>query len=303
MNAQRWLAALLFTLAGGLALNSLLGPFVFEVIEYHYSETIRNQGIGLDAVSLLIVAPLAVFAGGLVLRGRAAGSVLGLGPAAYAMYMMPQYIIGPDYLGLPGNNENFFALHFGLFVAAAATFGLAWTAIRPAELPQFGQGRRRGAVAFLLLFPVFLVFALYLPGFSDALSAAPERREYLDNPTAFWIVAFLDLAVAAPAAVASGVALLRGTGWAAKGVYGMVGWFALTPPSVAAMAFVMVVNDDPNASTGRAFAFVAFAVVFGVFAAWLYAPLVGGRVRATAGGEGQTVARGGYADAGRPTPR
>jgi hypothetical protein len=80
--------------------------------------------------------------------------------------------------------------------------------------------------------------------------------------------------VAGPAAFVSGIALWRGAAWAAKAVYAFVGWFALTPPSVAAMAIVMVRNDDPNGSTGQAVAFVAFAVVFVAFAAWIWRPLV-----------------------------
>jgi len=263
-------------MGGGLALNAVLGPLGFEVIEYHYGESLRNQGIGLDLVALVVVAPLCIAAGVLVARQRLAGRVLAFAPAAFTAYMMPQYVIGPDYLGLPGNNENFFALHFAMFFGAATTFVLAWHTISPEELA-LGGARRKGAIGFLLAFSVFMVVALYLPGLSDALSETPDRAAYVDNPTAFWIVAFLDLAVAGPAALVSGIALRQGAGWARKAVYAMAGWFALTPPSVASMAVVMVRNDDPNASTGQAVAFVAFAVVFLAFSAWLWKPVLVGR--------------------------
>jgi hypothetical protein len=48
-----WLAYGLFALAGGLVANSLFGPLVSETIRYHYSDSLLNQGIGLDAVALL----------------------------------------------------------------------------------------------------------------------------------------------------------------------------------------------------------------------------------------------------------
>jgi hypothetical protein len=273
MDVRAWLVVLLTGLSAGLAANAVLGPLGFEVIEYHYSESMRNQGIGLDFVSLVVVAPLCLVSAALVARGTRVGPLLAFGPAGFAAYMMPQYVIGPDYLGLPGNNEQFFVLHFAMFFAAVALFVLAWN-VAEVRAGAFSRGRYAGAIAFLLLFPVFMVAALYLPGLGDALSETPDRDAYLDNPTAFWIVAFLDLAVAGPAAFVSGIALWRGAAWAAKAVYAFVGWFALTPPSVAAMAIVMVRNDDPNGSAGQAVAFVAFAVVFVAFAAWIWWPLV-----------------------------
>src|SRR4029079_19345853 len=76
---QRTLAAVLALLAVGLATVALLGPLASGVIEYHVTETIRNQTIGLDAVSLFVVAPLACVAAVLVLRGRMLGPALALG--------------------------------------------------------------------------------------------------------------------------------------------------------------------------------------------------------------------------------
>jgi hypothetical protein len=89
-----------------LALNSLLGPLAFDVIEYRYGPSMINQAIGLDAVALAVATPLAVAAGILIRRGHRAGPVLAMAPALFAAYMMPQYLIGPDYLNLPGNNET-----------------------------------------------------------------------------------------------------------------------------------------------------------------------------------------------------
>ena len=272
MQIGNWLVVSLVFLAAGLAANSALGPLWLEVIDYRYSETILNQAIGLDAVSLFVAVPLAGTAAVLVRRGQRFGPILSLGPAAYALYMMPQYVIGPEYGVIEGNNERFFALHFALFITAGVVFALAWNAVtlRPA---QFTTGRRRAATAFLLAFPVFMLLGMYLASFADALSSAPSRDEYLDNPTAFWLIAFLDLAVVSPVAVASGLGLRAGVNWAARGALTVVGWFALVPPSVAAMSLAMVANDDPNGSAGRAVAFVLFAVVFAAFAVWFYWPL------------------------------
>ena len=57
-------------------------------VDYHVSETLRNQTIGLDAVSLFAVAPLALLAAFLVTRGELAGRLLTLGVGAYTAYIM-----------------------------------------------------------------------------------------------------------------------------------------------------------------------------------------------------------------------
>ncbi len=274
MDARRALIALLVTLAGGLTANALLGPLLLGVIDYRWSETINNQGIGLDAVALVAVVPLCLVAAWLVNRGRTAGAALALGPAAFALYMMPQYVIGPEYLAEPGNNERFFALHYALFAVAGGVFLLAWNAVRSDELPALSPTRRRGAIAFLFVFPFFLIFGIYLKSFADAVSETPARAEYIENPTPFWVISFLDLAIAAPAAAVSGWGLFRRFGWASKALYALVGWFALVPPSIAVMSLVMLAKDDPGGSAGGAISFTAFAVVFATFAAWLYLPLL-----------------------------
>lgn len=53
--------------------------------------------------------------------------MLGLGPAAFAVYMVPRCVIGPDY-DRPGNNERFLTFHLVLFVLGAGVFVAAWAA-------------------------------------------------------------------------------------------------------------------------------------------------------------------------------
>jgi hypothetical protein len=134
-----WLGGVLCALATALAAVSLLGPLVSGVIEWRITPTILSQLYGLDAVSLGLVAPLALVAGVLSLRGSSLGAVLGLGPAVYAMYMVPQYVLGPDYLRLPGNNERWFPLLLLVFVLGLVAACLAWHTLRLSRrLPRIG---------------------------------------------------------------------------------------------------------------------------------------------------------------------
>lgn len=264
----------LIALAAGLAANSLMGPLVFEVIEYRYSTSLINQGIGLDAVALFGAVPVAVIAAVLVLRGHRAGPVLGFVPAAFAAYMTPQYVVGPEYLDLPGNNEQFFLFHLALFVLAVAMLLLAWRAVDPAGLEP--STRRSDRLRSLVLFGVaaFVLLGRWLPILPDLLSGDPTTTDYLENPTAFMLIGILDLGLVVPAAITAAIGLRIGTRWARTAAYAVIGWFALVPASVAAMAITMVVNDDPNADTGLMTVFTVAAVVFTIGAAVLYRPML-----------------------------
>jgi hypothetical protein len=119
----------------------------------------------------------------------------------------------------------------------------------------------------------FTALGRWLPGIVDALRDEPSNAEYLDNPTAFWLIATLDLGLVVPAALAAAVGLWRQARWARRAAYAMIGWFSLVPASVAAMAVTMQVNDDPLASTANTVTMVVAALVFTPLAALLYLPL------------------------------
>jgi hypothetical protein len=71
-RVDHWLGAGLIALGAGLAVNSVLGPLAFGIVDYPLSETLRNQTLGVEAVSLLVVAPLSVVIGVLARRGHRA---------------------------------------------------------------------------------------------------------------------------------------------------------------------------------------------------------------------------------------
>lgn len=90
---DRWLVLSLILLAIGIAANSILGPFIYGIVTYPFSESVRHMTIGLDAVSLIFVAPITVIAAGYVYRGEQVGYLVALSSSAYAMYTsIPQMI-------------------------------------------------------------------------------------------------------------------------------------------------------------------------------------------------------------------
>lgn len=273
-RSHRRTATVLTALLGlALATNSLLGPLVGEVIRYHYGASMVNQAIGLDAVALLFATPLALVAAWLIHRDHPAGPVLALAPATFAAYMMPQYVVGPDYLGLPGNNEDFVLAHIAVFVLAVAVAVLAWRGIDRSRLLPGTVLSDRHRSWVLLGVAAFIALGRQLPAIAQVMADPAGNTTYQDNPTAFWLVAFLDLGLITPASVAGAIGLRRHTDWARTASYAVIGWFSLVPVSVAAMTIAMQLRDDPLASTAGMVLFSAAALVFTAGAVALYRPM------------------------------
>lgn len=272
LSPNRLLVYALMLVAVLLGANSLLGPLATGVIRYRFSETLINQGIGLDTVALFAAVPVAVAAALLVGRRHPLGALLAFVPGTFAVYMAPQYVVGPEYLVLAGNNERFFLFHLMLFVAGLSVVALAAVVGRDQIiLPATDRSDRRrswvmvGVAAFILL-------GRWLPGLIGLTGGNPTMPDYLENPTSYMLIGILDLGLVVPTAIVAAVGLHRHAVWARLLSYGVIGWFALVPAAVAAMAVTMVVRDDPAASIAMAVFFVMAALVFTAGAVALYRP-------------------------------
>jgi hypothetical protein len=272
LHRGSWLASALFALAAGLVANTVLGPLITGTIQYRYSESLINQGIAVDAVAL-VAAAIAVAAAVLVRRGHRAGPVLAFIPATFTAYMAPQYVIGPDYSGLPGNNEQYFLLHLGLFVLGMGLILAAWAAVDRDLLVPRGRASDRRRIWVMLGVAGFIALGRWLPAVIDLMSGQSANPDFLENATANLLIGILDLGLVVPAALAAAVGLGRGARWAGTAAYAVIGWFALVPASVAAMSVTMQVNEDPNADMGSMILFIVAALVFTAGAFLLYRPL------------------------------
>lgn len=281
---NRVLAACLWALGTGLALNSVLGPLALEVIRYPFSDSLLYQGIGLDFVSLVVVVPLAVVAGLFTLRGRTSGPAMALGIGAYAAYMAIQYVVGPEYLELTGNSERFFLLHLGLLVLGLVTAAVAWSVADVGGLPPASE-RGRALWGALMLTAGALLLVRYAPAIGELTAGEPALPAFRENPTSFLLIATLDLGVFLPAAAASGLGLRRGHGWARKGLHLVLGWLALVGLAVGAMSVTMWSRGDPAASGVQATVFVAVGVALALLHLRLEWPLLRGTATVDSGGD------------------
>ena len=88
------------------------------------------------------------------------GPALALGIGAYTSYMFVQYILGPDYANLPGNNERIFPLWLALFGEGWMVGLAAWSALGVGGLP---ASPRRDRILARVVLPIvgLLAFSRY----------------------------------------------------------------------------------------------------------------------------------------------
>jgi hypothetical protein len=266
------LAALLLLLAAGMAAVSVLGPVGLDVLQHRTSDTTLNQLRGGDAAALLVVAPLTVVAAVLARRRHPAAPLLATGIGAFAVYTYAQVVIGQEYLDLPGNVERFFPLLLAVFVTAEACLVLGWRAV-PRDLPALSPVLRRTTGVALLAVAAFLVLGLHLRSMVTAWTDPTALTEYASSPTPFWLVKLMDLGVVVPLALATGVGVLRASDRAVRVMYPLLTAYTCLAASVAAMAVVMAVRDDPDASAVLVTGFAGFALLFAALTAAAYRPL------------------------------
>lgn len=298
MRVNRLLGAGLVALGGLVTVYAVLGPLVLDVIHFRTSASGLNQVRGGDLAALVVVVPVCLAVAWLTWRGHPAAPVLALAPATFAMYTYSQLILGNEYLRTPGNVEQFFPLLLAMFLLAAAIAVRSWGLARPQDLPPPSRLLDRGSGVLLVIISALVVLGLHLPTLLDALREPPRGAAYLAAPTLFWVVKFYDLGIVAPAALTVGVGLLRGSRWARKPAYAILGGYVLLGWSVAGMGWSMLLGGDPDASVALVTVATGLASAGALFAWFLYRPLLRTGVGADAAPHPTQVTDG--ALAGRP---
>ncbi|MGZ5403536.1 MAG: hypothetical protein ACXWDL_02685 [Nocardioides sp.] len=274
VRTPRGFGVLLLLLAAGLLVNSAIGPLGADLVGYPISETLRHQLIGLEVVTVALVVPWCTLAGVAALRGEAVSAVLAFGPASYTLYMFIQYVLGPEY----ADYRAVALFHLSVVTLSGGLTLWAWALSRSTPLPVRSPRTDRLYGAVMIGLALFVVLR-YADGLVGSFRTAEIPEEFAAARTFYWSIYLLDLGVVVPATVVGAVALLRGRQLGRRALYAVTGWFALVPPSVAAMAAVMLVNDDPNASVPTVVVLTAATAVFGAFAGHVYRPLWTQRAR------------------------
>ncbi|WP_432477953.1 hypothetical protein [Nocardioides sp. GXQ0305] len=265
MTAPRPFGVLLLVLAALLVVNSALGPLGTGWVDYPISGTLHHQLVGLEVVTVGLVVPWSVLAGVRALRGDPDTVLLAFAPAAYTLYMFIQYLLGPEY----DSYQAVVLLHLAVVTLSGGLTLWSWGLSRDAVLPVRSRRSERLYAAALLGLALFVVLR-YAAAIAGSFTGTGIPEEFAAARTFYWSIYLLDLGVVVPCTVVGAVALLRGRDLGRRALFAVTGWFALVPPSVAAMAVTMLLNDDPNASAATVVLLTVASVVFAGLAVAVY---------------------------------
>ena len=261
-------------LALGMATATVLGPLLRGDITFHVSDSARLQLLGTELVSLALAAPVALVAAILWWRNHRVAPAIAVLPAGYAVYVYTQYIVGPQYDRYPGNNEYFFPLYFALVILGMAIVRHAWTALRTARVAPPAPAVRYTLAGLLLAFSV-VIAAAWIQSIAVVLSGTTRGTTliaYRADPTLFWVVRLMDLALVLPAAAVAGGALLRGAG-ARHGrpfALAVTGIGILLGAAVANMALFLLLFNDVSANLVFLIVIVTWTIVTAIlYVVWL----------------------------------
>jgi len=271
MNGKndQWLAWSLLLLAIGITSNSIVGPFISGIVTYPFSDSLRYMTIGLDAVSLIFVVPIIFLAAVYIYQGRQAGYIAAISTSVYAMYTFFQFIIGPQYI----EYSPVVLLHLALFILSGYILVNAWHRIQIKKLPPFNQRRKK--ICAIVLFSLAIFTSLsYIASLPQLFKGGTIPATYIEDPTVYWSIFFLDLGFVLPITVAVSVGLLQNREFAQKAVYGMTGWYTFVIGSVVGMFIVMFLNDDSNVSVEMVLIFLFVELLVVLFSGWVWQPLI-----------------------------
>jgi hypothetical protein len=105
-----------------IAIAVVLGPLISGAIDFRTSESIENQFVGSEIVSLVLVAPIAIASGILWLRRNRLAPALAFAPTFYSVYTYASAVLGQEYGRYEGNIEKAFSLN-ALLVAGSVLLG------------------------------------------------------------------------------------------------------------------------------------------------------------------------------------
>lgn len=92
----------------------------------------------------------------------------------------------------------------------------------------------------------------------------------------FWSILVLEVGIVVPAVIGVASSLRQRKPTGVKGMYAVLSWFALVPPSVATMALTMLLRNDPHKSIPGAVVLVTAAVAFSSYSIAVFLPVVRG---------------------------
>lgn len=175
----------------GVLVEVIAGPLILGAIRYQTSPAATTQYIGGELVTAAAALVMMVSA---FYEKNSFVTLLGLGASLYIVYTMISVVFGQDYHRYDGNVEHWFLLFVVITLTTIPVAARKVSLLLHAKTPDIRWLHRGTLIAFGALFAVMWLSAI-------ARNMQTPSPEYLADPTLFWLIKFLDLAVVVPVAL------------------------------------------------------------------------------------------------------
>lgn len=166
----------------------ITGPLLLDIVEYHMSTGATVQYMGGELITL---AAAAILLASVFYERNSCVTLVGVGAGLYILYTMVSVIFGQDYHRYDGNAEQWFLLFVLITLTTIPVVARKLSLLLHAPTPDVGWAPRTTLIVFALAFTMMWL--------SSILNEAHgHSAEYLADPTLFWLIKYLDLAVVIP---------------------------------------------------------------------------------------------------------
>ncbi|MFW9928752.1 MAG: hypothetical protein ACFFD1_05130, partial [Candidatus Thorarchaeota archaeon] len=233
-----------------LIILSIFGPLIFGIIKYKTSSSSIYQIQGQDLVNLLIISPICIIGGIMqILNNKTAKYFLASVPIYISFYTGLAYGIGaewshPAYNGEYNSNQYFWLflilIFGGLFLAFYSV-----SQFSEIDVPHFSKKSIRIFSLVWLIF-ICMFFLLWLSEILQVnLTGDTLNGSYLEAPTSFWTVKYLDLGITLPLGFLSLYLFNTRPKRAYPYLLLFFSFFVILTLAVNMMMLVMIINHDP----------------------------------------------------------
>ncbi|MHA1991411.1 MAG: hypothetical protein ACXACX_03450 [Candidatus Hodarchaeales archaeon] len=241
----------------GLAILSLSGPLLLNIIEYKSSQSAIIQAQAQDFVNLILIAPISFIGGLLLIRNNE--------NAKYFLILVPMYSIfytGLAYAIFPewshstytGNSEQFFYLYWIIIVSGMIILLKSLSLFSPEDAPDFNKRNLKIYIGFMSFF-LSLFVLMWISEIQEVLLTGDSASGYSESPTIFWVIKTIDLGITLPLGIISLYLLWTRTKQAYPIILLFFGYFVSIGTAVFVMAILMLINNDPSLQEGSLFIF------------------------------------------------
>ncbi len=252
-----------FICATALILIATMGPLGLGIIQYRTSQSGIYQTIGADLTALILIVPILLIGALLNLKNKSTAKYFLILPPITLIYNGLTYGIGQEWSNpaYTGNVEKYYWLFLPLIIGGLILLIGSLSMFSKQDAPKFNPKKLRIYVVIMAIF-LFLFMAMWGSELIQVTTIGDTTNgSYHNAPTAWWIIRYLDLGLTIPLGFLALYLLLTKPKRAYPLVLLFFGFFITIVTTVNAMAWVMLLNADPEFQSGGLILFSVLAVL------------------------------------------